>query len=113
MARSKMCESCVHTKVCMNDKNLFGDVFILGHPSFFDNEALYEEFKRREKEGFPCDNYMRIVRCEDCRYGYHWFETRNGVTDSWIECRNPNGLNRDVSEDGYCYCGERKDDETD
>lgn len=57
------------------------------------------------------EDAVPVVRCKDCRYGYHWFETRNGITDSWIECRNPNGLNRDVSEDGYCYCGERKDDD--
>ena len=52
-----------------------------------------------------------LVRCKDCRYGYHWIEIRrNGIPYSWIECRNPNGLNRDVPEDGFCYCGERKDD---
>lgn len=53
-----------------------------------------------------------LIRCVDCRYGYRWVEIRNGITDSWIECRNPDGLNHDVSEDGYCYCGERKNDET-
>lgn len=51
-----------------------------------------------------------IVRCKDCRYGYHFYDVQNGITDSWVECRNPNGLNRDVQEDGYCYCGERKSD---
>ena len=45
---SKLCESCVHTKVCMLDKNLVGDVFVMGNPDFFDNEKLYEEYKKRE-----------------------------------------------------------------
>ena len=54
-----------------------------------------------------------LVRCNDCRYGYHWVEIRNGMPDSWLECRNPDGLNRDVPEDGYCYCGERKENDTD
>ena len=44
-----------------------------------------------------------IIRCKDCRYGYQFYDVQNGITDSWVECRNPNGLNRDVSEDGYCY----------
>lgn len=52
----------------------------------------------------------RLVRCEDCRYGYQFYDVQNGVKDSWIECRNPDGLNRDVPEDGYCYCGKWKDD---
>lgn len=52
-----------------------------------------------------------VVRCKDCRYGYQFYDVQNGITDSWVECRNPDGLNRDAPEDGYCYCGERKDDE--
>ncbi len=51
-----------------------------------------------------------LVRCKDCRHGYHWVDIQNGVTDSWIECRKNDGLNRDVPEDGFCYCGEWKDD---
>ena len=59
----------------------------------------------------PTIDAVPVVRCKDCRYGYHWVDIRNGITDSWIECRNPDGLNRDVSEDGYCYYGERKDND--
>ena len=98
MAKSKMCESCVHTKVCMNDKNLFGDVFILGHPFFFDNRELYKEYEEREKAGFPCDNYMRIVRCKDCK-----------VKDE-ERCPWWHGVPQD---EFYCAWGERKDDATD
>lgn len=56
------------------------------------------------------DRDSEIVRCLDCRYGYQFYDVQNGITDSWVECRNPNGLNRDTAEDGYCYRGERKDD---
>lgn len=104
MAKSKMCESCVHTKVCMHDKNLLGDVFVLGHPSFFDNEALYEEFKRREKEGFPCDDYMRIVRCKDCRWH---IDEEPGM----VYCRAIVG--GWVHNDWFCKSGERRGDEAD
>lgn len=52
-----------------------------------------------------------VVRCKDCKYGYQFYDVQKGITDSWVECRNPNGLNHDAPEDGYCYCGERKDDE--
>ena len=53
-----------------------------------------------------------IVRCKDCIFGHLYFDVYNGVADSWIECRNPNGLNRDVADDGYCYAGaERRTDE--
>ena len=46
-----------------------------------------------------------LVRCKDCIFGYKYFDIINGITDSWIECRNPDGLNRDVSCDGYCSAG--------
>ena len=55
---SELCKTCIHTKVCMKDKNLVGDVFVMGHPMFFDNDKLYEEYKEREKQGFPCEDYM-------------------------------------------------------
>lgn len=51
-----------------------------------------------------------LVRCEDCRYGYQFYDVQKGIKDSWVECRNPYGLNRDVPEDGYCYFGKGKDD---
>lgn len=52
---------------------------------------------------------VEVIRCKDCRFGYRFFDIINGVSDSWVECRNPNGLNRDVSEDSFCSYGERKD----
>lgn len=70
MIKSKMCESCIHTEVCRHDKNLVGDVFVPGNPVLFDNSELYEKHKEWERAGFPCDDYMEIVRCVDCKYNY-------------------------------------------
>lgn len=75
-----------------------------------------DEYALGGRNQYDCDRLAietappAVVRCEDCRYGYQFYDVQNGVKDSWIECRNPDGLNRDVPEDGYCYCGERKDD---
>ena len=53
-----------------------------------------------------------LVRCKDCIFGRVYFDVRNGDTDSWVECQNPDGLNRDVSCDGYCSAAiRRKTDE--
>jgi len=56
--KSELCKTCIHTKVCMKDKNLFGDIFVMGNPDFFDNDDLYAKFKEREKAGFPCEDYL-------------------------------------------------------
>lgn len=50
-----------------------------------------------------------VVRCKDCRYGHRYFDIIYDTTDSWVECRNPDGLNRDVSEDSFCSYGEQAD----
>lgn len=50
------------------------------------------------------------VRCKDCFYGYLYSGVCNGTTCSWVECKNPDGLNRDVSIDGYCYAAIRRKD---
>ena len=68
---SEMCKTCVHTNVCRHDKNLIGDYFVAGDPYFFDNNELWEKYKKWESEGFPCDDYLQIVRCKDCK---HWLE---------------------------------------
>ena len=56
--RSELCKTCIHTKVCMHDKNLIGDVFVMGNPICFDNDELYKKYKEREAQGFPCEDYM-------------------------------------------------------
>ena len=57
--RSELCKTCVHTKVCMKDKNLLGDRFVPGNPVIFDNEKLFNEFKKWEAKGFPCEDYLK------------------------------------------------------
>ncbi len=84
---SELCKTCIHTKVCMKDKNLIGDVFVMGHPMFFDNDKLYEKYKERERQGFPCKDYMPSAepkkgkwidarfpfsKCSNCEY---YFDT--------------------------------------
>ena len=57
---SELCKSCAHHKVCWKDKNIVGDVFVAGNPMIFDNQVLYEKFKKREADGFPCEDYMEV-----------------------------------------------------
>ena len=63
----------------------------------------------------PTIDAVPVTRCKDCIFGYKYFDVINGITDSWVECRNPDGLNRDVSCDDYCPAaikyGERVDGE--
>lgn len=59
-------------------------------------------------KALPSADAVEVVRCKDCFFGYLYVDVQNGVTDSWIECRNPEGLNRDVSVDGYCSASIRK-----
>ena len=56
---SELCKSCVHTKVCFKDKNLVGDVFVMGNPLIFDNKELYERYLERKEKGFPCEDYLK------------------------------------------------------
>ena len=63
--KSKMCKSCIHTKVCMKDKNLCGDTFVMGNPCFFDNEELYQNYKEWDAAGFPCDDYISENAIQD------------------------------------------------
>lgn len=56
--KSEMCKTCIHTNVCVKDKNTIGDVFVMGNPLVFDNKELFKKFKEWEAAGFPCDDYM-------------------------------------------------------
>lgn len=60
----------------------------------------------------PAADVEPVVRCKDCIFGHKYFDVINGMTDSWVECRNPNGLKRDVSFDGYCSEGIKDDRKT-
>ena len=47
-----------------------------------------------------------VVQCEDCEYA----STLVSCQESYLTCTNENGLYRDVPNDGYCYCGVRRND---
>ena len=109
--RSEMCKSCAHTKVCMKDKNLCGDVFVMGHPCFFDNDELYRRYKEWEAAGFPCEDYL-----QEQKHG-KWIE--DGYYDEPYVCSicgEPAPVKEEGSHDHvctkYCYnCGARMDGE--
>ena len=63
--RAELCKTCIHTKVCGKGKNLVGDRFIFGNPVIFDNQKLWEDFKKHEAAGFPCNNYLSIERIKN------------------------------------------------
>lgn len=107
--KSELCKTCIHTKVCMKDKNLVGDVPVMGHPMFFDNDKLYEEYKERERQGFPCEDYIssarsEIIRCKDCKNSEHWYRDRRRCY-LWSET----GVS--VFDSGFCNYAERRTDD--
>lgn len=66
------------------------------------NQKFYEAIDVAIK---TLDQQPEITYCKDCIFGHPYFDVYNGVVDSWIECQNPDGLNRDVSLDGFCSAG--------
>ena len=56
--RAELCKKCIHTKVCMKDKNVFGDSFVGGNPMFTDNKELYKKYELWKAAGFPCIDYV-------------------------------------------------------
>lgn len=73
---------------------------------FSDDEDLQDVIYRLRD--YPTIDAVEVVRCKDCMFGHRYFDTQNGVTDCWVECQNPDGLDRDVSEDGYCSASIRR-----
>ena len=73
----------------------------------YSNVALVAELNR--SIGFlmrlPSVDAEPVIYCKDCFFGYLRKGIINGHEDAWIECRNPNGLNRDLPIDGYCSAG--------
>ena len=103
--KSELCKTCEHTKVCMLDKNLVGDFYIAPHPMFFtpeQREASYQRFKEHEGQGFPCNHYLNIVRCKDCK----WYYIFNGHD----RCDLLDLEARDIKPDWFCADGERRED---
>jgi hypothetical protein len=103
--RAELCKRCIHTKVCCHDKNLVGDNFVSGNPMIFDNQKLYEEYKEREKVGFPCGDFFPVVvLCKDCVYAVpyneKWYQPK--IDDYWCN------LYGRKEENHYCADGERR-----
>ena len=88
-----------------------GDINVTGIEN---GESIYKYLKAvvdRLKQ-IPAADVVEVVWCKDCLFGHRYFEVINGKTDSWVECRNPEGLHRDVSDDEYCSASiRRREDE--
>ena len=50
-----------------------------------------------------------VVKCEDCKYGYHLIDTKKGEIKYHIACLKHSELIQ--APDWYCADGERKDDD--
>lgn len=57
--RSEKCKSCIHTKVCMKDLNLVGEMFVPPHPILGETEEAWERYKEKKAKGFPCEDYLK------------------------------------------------------
>ena len=64
--KAELCKTCIHTNVCMRDKNIFGDIFIPGNPMFVDNKELFKKFEEWKADGFPCDEYLSAQKWVPC-----------------------------------------------
>jgi len=97
--RSELCKRCIHTKVCHYDKNLVGDIFVPGNPMIFDNLKLWEEYKEREKAGFPCEDFFPVItRCKDCKYWH----------DDGIITTCEKHIGNSIPREHFCSWGEEK-----
>ena len=85
-------------------------------PRYIDADALLDRipnlYERREVARWvdeqPTAPVREVVQCKDCVFGHQYFDVQNGITENWVECRNPDGLNRDISSEGYCSASVRK-----
>ena len=95
---------------------MVGDVYVAPTPWFFDEEyrqKAWENYKEREKMGFPCDEYQQEIvqelkRCKDCRWWEHDYRSRYHPDE-----RPCNSLGMGTMPDWYCANFERKKDEID
>lgn len=100
------CKTCIHTDVCIRDKNLFGDIYVAPNPWFFDEEyrkKSWENYLKREEQGFPCDKFLEIIRCKDCCHCIYneFLDTYYCWKFSWSIPTEKNG---------FCSYGEREDE---
>ena len=67
--------------------------------------AMYEQIFRKRVELAPTIDAVEVVRCKDCRY----YETVEYWPDGTkTVCRL---FKRQMLEDAFCSCGERKDND--
>lgn len=59
----------------------------------------------------PTADVVEVVLCKDCLFGHRCFQVINGFSDSWVECQNPDGLNRTVSDNGFCSASIKRREE--
>ena len=64
--RAELCKKCIHTKVCMKDKNVFGDSFVGGNPMYTDNAELFKKYELWKAAGFPCIDYVPYNQWTPC-----------------------------------------------
>lgn len=101
--RSEKCKTCVHTKVCTNDLNVVGEMFVSPNPILGNTEEKWERFKKRKAQGFPCDDRLEIVRCKDCIY-----KRLNDGETKYYYCALKAHEEWSVDETDFCSWGERK-----
>lgn len=81
-----------------------------GDHSGYDTRMLYEI--QDTLEDIPAADVREVVLCKDCLFGHLYIDAINGESGGCVECRNPNGLYRDVSPEWYCSASvRRKNDE--
>lgn len=74
-------------------------------------DSVLDEMARRAEENI-CEEvlarlgYVKVVRCRECKRSIIDQTAHEYREAMW--CRR---FNRDVKPDGYCSCGERKEDE--
>lgn len=75
-----------------------------------DEHSVGEYFRAKKDkaaiENVPSIDVEPVVRCKDCIFGHKCIDVENGIiTAIWVECRNPDGLHRNVPCGGYCHTG--------
>lgn len=94
--RAELCKTCIHTKLCLYDKNILGDTFVRG---FFDADDAWEKYKKWEKAGFPCDDYIPAADVQEVKHG-KWESVQYGCVCSVC------GKRKEQFSDNFCAnCG--------
>lgn len=106
------CKTCIHTEVCYRDKNLFGeDMYVAPHPLFFDDEykkKSWENYLKRKEQGFPCDKFLEIIHCKDCKYLRIKQDWLGNNGEELAQCKQWDAPISDMN--GFCSWAERRED---